>query len=99
MGAALGSLSDSPASRRGRLAAVNLLDWLLILLTIAYGVSGYWQGFVTGAAATGGLLIGGLLGIVVIPHLLGGLEPSVGVSLMAHVTRLVTPADVHGRGP
>lgn len=69
---------------------MNLLDWLLILLTIAYGVSGYWQGFVTGAAATGGLLIGGLLGIVVIPHLLGGLEPSVGVSLMALVTVLVT---------
>ena len=69
---------------------MNLLDWLLILLTIAYGVSGYWQGFVTGASATAGLLIGGLLGIVVIPLLLGGLEPSVGVSLMALVTVLVT---------
>jgi S1-C subfamily serine protease len=69
---------------------VNLLDWLLILLTLAYGVSGYWQGFVTGASATGGLLLGGLLGIVVIPHLLGSMEPSVGVSLIALVTVLVT---------
>jgi S1-C subfamily serine protease len=69
---------------------VNLLDLLLILLTLAYGVSGYWQGFVTGASATAGLLLGGLLGIVVIPHLLGGFEPSVGLSLMALVTVLVT---------
>jgi S1-C subfamily serine protease len=69
---------------------VNFLDLLLILLTLAYGVSGYWQGFVTGASATAGLLLGGLLGIVVIPHLLGGLEPSVGLSLMALVTVLVT---------
>lgn len=69
---------------------MNILDLLLILLTLAYGVSGYWQGFVTGASATVGLLIGGLLGIVVIPHLLGGFEPSVGLSLMALVTVLVT---------
>jgi S1-C subfamily serine protease len=69
---------------------VNFLDLLLILLTLAYGVSGYWQGFVTGASATVGLLIGGLLGIVVIPHLLGGFEPSVGLSLIALVTVLVT---------
>lgn len=69
---------------------MNLLDLLLILLTLAYGVSGYWQGFVTGAGATAGLLAGGLLGIVVIPHLLGGFEPSVGLSLMALVTVLVT---------
>jgi S1-C subfamily serine protease len=69
---------------------VNFLDLLLILLTLAYGVSGYWQGFVTGASATVGLLIGGLLGIVVIPHLLGDFQPSVGLSLIALVTVLVT---------
>jgi hypothetical protein len=69
---------------------VNILDVLLILLTLAYGVSGYWQGFVTGASATVGLLLGGLLGIVVIPHLLGGFEPSLGLSLAALVTVLVT---------
>lgn len=69
---------------------MNFLDLLLILLTLAYGVSGYWQGFVTGASATIGLLLGGLLGIVVIPHLLGDIEPSVGLSLVALVTVLVT---------
>ena len=40
---------------------MNLLDWLLVVLVLAYAVSGYWQGFVTGAFATAGLLLGGLL--------------------------------------
>ena len=31
---------------------MNLLDWLLVLLVVAYALSGYWQGFVTGAFAT-----------------------------------------------
>ena len=35
---------------------MNLLDWLLLLLVLAYALSGYWQGFITGAAATAGLL-------------------------------------------
>ena len=39
---------------------MNLLDWLLLLLVLAYALSGYWQGFITGAAATAGLLLGGL---------------------------------------
>ena len=31
---------------------MNLLDWLLVGLVLTYALSGYWQGFVTGAAAT-----------------------------------------------
>jgi hypothetical protein len=69
---------------------VNLLDWLLVVLTIAYGVSGYWQGFVTGAAATLGLLVGGGLGIVLVPLLLGGFAPSITLSLGALVCVLVS---------
>ena len=33
---------------------MNLLDWLLVVLVLAYALSGYWQGFVTGAFATAG---------------------------------------------
>ena len=62
---------------------MNFLDWLLILLVAAYALSGYWQGFVTGAFATIGLLAGGLLGIWLAPALLGGMAPSLGVSLGA----------------
>ena len=62
---------------------MNLLDGLLLLLVLAYALSGYWQGFVTGAFATSGLLIGGLTGVLVAPKILGNADPSLGVSLGA----------------
>jgi S1-C subfamily serine protease len=62
---------------------VNPLDWLLVALVLAYALSGYWQGFVTGAFATGGLLIGGLFGVWLAPMALGDATPSLLVSLGA----------------
>jgi S1-C subfamily serine protease len=62
---------------------VNALDWLLVLLVLVYALSGYWQGFVTGAFATAGLLVGGFLGVWLAPHALGNANPSVWVSLGA----------------
>ncbi len=62
---------------------MNLLDWLLVLLVLAYALSGYWQGFVTGAFATAGLLGGGLLGVWLAPKILGDANPSLTVSLGA----------------
>jgi S1-C subfamily serine protease len=62
---------------------VNLLDWLLLALVCAYALSGYWQGFVTGAFATLGLLLGGLFGIWLAPKALGDVDPSMWVSLGA----------------
>ncbi|MFT4081739.1 MAG: MarP family serine protease [Nocardioides sp.] len=62
---------------------MNLLDWILIVLVAAYALSGYWQGFVTGAFATAGLLLGGLLGVWLAPKALGNASPSVWVSLGA----------------
>jgi S1-C subfamily serine protease len=62
---------------------LNALDWLLLLLVLAYALSGYWQGFVTGAFATTGLLLGGLLGVWLAPVALGEAEPSLLVSLGA----------------
>jgi S1-C subfamily serine protease len=62
---------------------VNLLDWLLVVLVLAYALSGYWQGFITGAFATIGLLTGGLFGIWLAPTVLRGASPSLGVSLGA----------------
>jgi len=62
---------------------MNLLDWLLVLLVLAYALSGYWQGFVTGAFATIGLLLGGLFGIWLAPQALGDADPSLWVSLGA----------------
>ncbi len=62
---------------------MNLLDWFLVVLVVAYAVSGYWQGFIAGAFATGGLLLGGLLGVWLAPQLLGDAEPALWVSLAA----------------
>lgn len=62
---------------------LNLLDWLLLVLVGVYALSGYWQGFVTGAFATAGLLLGGLLGVWIAPIALGDAEPSIWVSLGA----------------
>ena len=62
---------------------MNLLDWLLVVLVLAYALSGYWQGFVTGAFATAGLLLGGLFGVWLAPMALGDATPSLLVSLGA----------------
>lgn len=62
---------------------MNLLDWLLVVLVLTYALSGYWQGFVTGAFATAGLLLGGLFGVWVAPLALGDANPSLLVSLGA----------------
>lgn len=62
---------------------MNALDWLLVALMAAYALSGYWQGFITGAAATFGLLAGGAFGIWLAPIALGDASPSIWVSLGA----------------
>jgi S1-C subfamily serine protease len=68
---------------------MNFLDWCLVVLTLAYALSGYWQGFIAGAFATTGLLIGGLAGIWLAPVLLGDAAPSLWVSLGALFVVLV----------
>jgi S1-C subfamily serine protease len=68
---------------------MNFLDWCLVVLTLAYALSGYWQGFITGAFATAGLLLGGLAGIWLAPLLLGDASPSIWVSLGALFVVLV----------
>ena len=62
---------------------MNVLDWLLVVLVLTYALSGYWQGFITGAFATAGLLLGGLVGVWLAPVALGDADPSVLVSLGA----------------
>lgn len=62
---------------------MNILDWCLVVLAALYALSGYWQGFVTGAFATAGLLLGGFFGVWVAPIALGDAKPSLWVSLGA----------------
>ena len=62
---------------------MNVLDWFLVALVVIYALSGYWQGFITGACATAGLLLGGLFGVWLAPVALGEADPSLWVSLGA----------------
>lgn len=68
---------------------MNALDWILVVMVLAYAVSGYWQGFISGAFATTGLLVGGLLGVWLAPILLGDAAPALWVSLAALFVVLV----------
>jgi S1-C subfamily serine protease len=69
---------------------VNMLDWFLVVLVLAYAVSGYWQGFITGAFATAGLVLGGLTGFWLAPRVLSHTVASVWVTLGALVLVLVS---------
>ncbi|TIC83320.1 MarP family serine protease [Nocardioides sp. GY 10127] len=62
---------------------MNILDWVLVVLAATYALSGYWQGFITGAFATSGLLLGGLAGVWLAPLALGDAGSSLLVSLAA----------------
>ncbi len=68
---------------------MNSLDIVVLLLVAAYAVSGYWQGFVTGAFATAGLVLGGLTGFWLAPRAFDAAAPSVWVTLGALVFVLV----------
>ncbi len=68
---------------------LNPLDVVVLLLVLAYAVSGYWQGFITGAFATAGLVLGGLAGFWLAPVVFGAAVPSVWVTLGALVLVLL----------
>jgi S1-C subfamily serine protease len=64
---------------------VNTLDIVLCVFALVYALSGYQQGFLIGAAATSGLLLGGLLGVEVTPALLENFTPGLSLSVAALV--------------
>lgn len=62
---------------------MNSLDALIVLVLLAYAISGYFQGFVVNLIATVGLLVGGLLAVALVPKLLSGRTPTLTTSLLA----------------
>ncbi|KHL15100.1 colicin V production protein [Mumia flava] len=68
---------------------MNLVDVAILLVVVAYAAVGYWRGFVAGFAGVLGLLVGGSVGLVLVPLLLGGLESGLGRSLLALMVVLV----------
>jgi S1-C subfamily serine protease len=62
---------------------VNSLDLILLVVLVAYAVSGYVQGFVVNLIATLGLLVGGLLAVAIVPRVLSDGTPTLSSSLLA----------------
>lgn len=75
---------------------MNSLDIILILVLLAYAVSGYVQGFVVNLVATIGLLVGGLLALAIVPKFLSGNTATLSSSLLA--LGLVVGAAAIGQG-
>ncbi|GAA1113096.1 MarP family serine protease [Kribbella jejuensis] len=64
---------------------MSKLDWALLIVTALVAISGYIEGFVLGACATVGLLVGAGLGVWGVPRVLDHFSPSVSVSFAALV--------------
>ncbi|MDQ3104155.1 MAG: MarP family serine protease [Actinomycetota bacterium] len=62
---------------------MNPLDLVLVAVLVGYAASGYWQGFLVGASATIGLVLGGAAGVVAVPLVLADVTDSLAVSLGA----------------
>lgn len=62
---------------------MNVLDIILLLVLVAYSISGYYQGFVINLVASVGLIFGGLLAVSIVPHVMGDSVPTVTTSLIA----------------
>jgi S1-C subfamily serine protease len=62
---------------------LNLVDWLLIVLALVVAYTGWVHGFVVGLLSLIGFVGGAIAGLLLVPVLLGGLEPSLGVSVLA----------------
>ncbi|MBA3265229.1 MAG: MarP family serine protease [Nocardioidaceae bacterium] len=62
---------------------MSALDIVLVVVAAIYALSGYRQGFIVGAASTGGLLLGGFLAATLTPLFLDGFQPGFSVSVAA----------------
>ncbi len=69
---------------------MNWLDIVLLLSAVSFAFSGYRQGFVAGVLAFIGFLGGGVIGLLVAPALVSGLNPGLGQSLLAVAIVLFT---------
>lgn len=62
---------------------MNLLDVVLLVATLAFGLAGYRQGFLVGVLSFAGFLAGGVAGMLITPSLVGSWEPGAGQVLVS----------------
>ena len=59
------------------------LDLLLVLVVVGFAIAGFRQGFIVSVVSFAGFVVGGLLGLWLMPLLLDSRQPSSGRSLVA----------------
>ncbi|NED99210.1 MarP family serine protease [Phytoactinopolyspora halotolerans] len=62
---------------------LNVVDFIIIALAIVVGFTGWTHGFVVGLLSFAGFVGGAAAGLLLVPLVLGGLEPGLGVSILA----------------
>lgn len=62
---------------------LNLVDWLVIALALVVAYTGWVHGFVVGLLSLVGFVGGAVAGLLLVPVVLGGFEPRLGVSVLA----------------
>lgn len=62
---------------------LNAVDWLVVVLAVVVGYTGWTHGFVVGLLSFVGFVGGTVLGLLLVPLLLSGFEPGLGVSVLA----------------
>lgn len=62
---------------------LNVVDWIIVVLAIVVGYTGWTHGFVVGLLSFVGFVGGAVAGLLLVPLLLGGFEPGLGVSVLA----------------
>ena len=69
---------------------LNFLDWFLLVLVLVVAVTGWTQGFVVGLLSFVGFVGGAVGGLLLVPVVLGGLDPGLGTAVLAVVLVLIT---------
>ncbi|HEX6577081.1 MAG TPA: MarP family serine protease [Jiangellaceae bacterium] len=75
---------------------LNAVDWLVILLVVVVAYTGWSHGLLVGLLSFVGFVGGAAGGLLLVPVVLGGLQPGVGVSVLA--VMLVLTVAVIGQG-
>lgn len=65
------------------LFGLNVVDFIVIALAIVVGYTGWVHGFVVGLLSFAGFVGGAAAGLFLVPLLLGGFDPGLGVSILA----------------
>ncbi len=62
---------------------LNIVDWIIIALAVVIGYTGWTNGFVVGMLSFVGFVGGAVVGLWLVPLLLGGFEPGLGISVLS----------------